>query len=215
MSETQKKFFEIAYKTGTDAWSGLPILEQSMEFILSFPKDAMILDLGCGRGKLDFFLAKSGFKVIGIDNVSEIILLNNQEAKNHGLKGKLGFVEADFSDVPFADSSFDVVIDFGLLQHVVTTDWPKYFGEVTRVLKSGGEYLVVALSKSTSSFYGFKPATSDTDNFEMENVHYHFFSVKEIEDLLGGGFELKDSKEFLTLQFGDPVTFLVASFRKN
>ncbi len=45
-------------------------------------------------------------------------------------------IEADSTDLPFVDASFDVLVSFLMLHHVL--DWPRALAEARRVLRPGG-----------------------------------------------------------------------------
>lgn len=183
-----KEFFETAYRTGSDVWTDKHYRREIFEYLQQIPTDALVLDLGTGRGRWPFAMAETGLRVIGLDFVKNLIDVNNSEAKAKHLEGKLRFVHGDALDIPFADESFDAVTDFGLLQHLPRTDWPRYVGEVHRVLRLGGWYLSVALSKETEKFYDFEPRNSPTGDFEKYDLPYHFFADGEIAHTFGNQF---------------------------
>jgi ubiquinone/menaquinone biosynthesis C-methylase UbiE len=56
-------------------------------------------------------------------------------------------VEAgDVSAMPFADASFDLVLDFGIIHHVPV--WQDAVGEIHRVLRPGGQFLFEEIPKN-------------------------------------------------------------------
>ena len=175
-----KKYFEIAYKNGADIWTHLPIETKGVKLTENLKNGSFILDVGSGRGLFSKRLADSGFKVIGIDFEKNIVQKANSEIKNWGLEEKLKFVEADVLDIPFADSSFDGICDFGLLENLYPEDWEQYANEISRVLKPGGFYLNNSLSRETQHFFEFYPKGSESGDFQKYGVHYHFFTKEEI-----------------------------------
>jgi ubiquinone/menaquinone biosynthesis C-methylase UbiE len=179
----QKKYFEIAYRTGSDKWTHLPFKERGKILMEQLPKGALILDVGCGRGLFDKQLAEAGYSVIGMDFEGDIIKKINEEVKNWGLSGKLKFVEGDVLDIPFTDSSFDAVCDFGLMENLYKEDWEEYVSEINRVLKPGGFYLNISLSRETHQFFEFYPKGSENGEFEKYGVHYHFFKKEEMKEI--------------------------------
>jgi len=178
-----KKFFETAYKTGSDIWTNLPFKDRGKVFMENLPKDSIILDVGAGRGLFAKMLAESGYKVIGIDFEKNIVDKVNSEIKNWNLEGRLRFMEGDALDIPFEDNSFDGICDMGLLDHLYKEDWAQYANEVNRVLKVGGFYLNISFSRETQDFLEFHPKGSDDGDFEKYGVYYHFFNKEEIKNI--------------------------------
>lgn len=178
-----KKYFETAYKTGSDIWTHLPMKARGEILMEQLSPGALVLDVGSGRGLFAKKLAEAGFRVIGIDFEGNIVRKVNQEIKNWGLEGKLKFMEASALDIPFADTSFDGVCDFGLLENLYKEDWGQYASEISRVLKPGGFYLNTSLSRETQSFFEFYPKSSLSGEFQKYGIHYHFFNKDEMTDI--------------------------------
>ncbi len=213
-ADPQKNFFEIAYRTGTDSWTHIPYEISAKHLAEYLPKNALVLDLGSGRGRFPFELAKQGFRVIGLDYVKEVIDKNNDEVRLVGIGSQLRFMEGNVLDIPFTDSSFDAVTDFGVLQHLDRADWETYAHEVKRVLKNGGQYLSVELSRETPQYLTWIPKKSETGDFEFENVKYHFFTESEMSELFKDGFALEDQQN-LFMSDREHAVFLVSRYRKN
>ncbi|MBP6883817.1 MAG: class I SAM-dependent methyltransferase [Candidatus Pacebacteria bacterium] len=178
-----KKYFETAYKTGSDTWPRMPVEIQGVKLMEQLPKDALILDIGSGRGFFAKHMADMGYRVIGIDFEGGIVKKANEEIKSWGLEGKLKFMEANTLDIPFADASFDGACDFGLLENLYSEDWNQYANEVARILKPGGFYLNVSISRETKTFFDFSPKASPTGDVEKYGIHYHFFEPQEIQNI--------------------------------
>ena len=181
-----KKYFETAYKSGADIWTHLPMNAKGEKLTEQLKAGSFILDVGSGRGLFAKQLTEAGYKVIGIDFEKNIVEKTNAEIKNWGLEGKLKFVEADVLDIPFADESFDGICDFGLLENLYPEDWAKYAEELHRVLKPGGFYLNVSLSRETQRFFDFSPKNSESGEFQKYGIHYHFFEKHEINEVFTG-----------------------------
>jgi arsenite methyltransferase len=101
-----------------------------------------ILDIGCGAGVDSIIAAKltgpSG-AVTGIDLVPEMLAGARENARLAGIDNVI-FQESSAEQLPFPDNSFDVVISNGVFNLVV--DKVKALGEVLRVLKSGGRFML-------------------------------------------------------------------------
>lgn len=116
-----------------------------------------ILDIGCGAGIDSIIAAKlvgpSG-AVTGIDLVPEMLARASENARLAGVDN-VTFQESSAEQLPFPDNSFDMVISNGVFNLVV--DKVKALGEVLRVLKPGGRFMLAdqvlagELSKETKA----------------------------------------------------------------
>lgn len=97
-----------------------------------------ILDVGCGYGVLADFLLKAGKlrEYVGLDISSE--RLKVARARLNGLPAGLILGVSEF--LPFRESSFDVVVCCGVLQHVV--DQRKAVNEMSKTTKFGGLLII-------------------------------------------------------------------------
>ncbi|MDP2721118.1 MAG: class I SAM-dependent methyltransferase [Bacteroidales bacterium] len=100
----------------------------------SFYNGKRILDIGCGpRGSLEW--ATMAEERIGIDPLADKYL--KMGAKDH----KMQYIKAYSENLPFSDNYFDVVCSFNSLDHVENLN--KSTSEITRVLKTGGLFLLI------------------------------------------------------------------------
>jgi ubiquinone/menaquinone biosynthesis C-methylase UbiE len=181
--DAQKQYFEIAYRTGSDVWTHIPYHAIALRMLPPLAPNAFILDVGAGRGLWLSKLVDHGYRVIGVDYISEIVRKGNADIKLHNLSERARFIEGDVRDLPLADDSFDATTDIGVLQHLDPADWNRYISELKRVLKPGAMVLNVSLSKETNRFMGFTPKSSAESSFEKFGVGYYFFSNDEIKNL--------------------------------
>ncbi len=210
-----KEHYQTAYQNGADIWTHLPVkMRGAKKLVEKIPPGGAVLDVGSGRGLIAKNLAEMDFKVTGIDFESEIVRKASEEINNWGLEGKLQFIETDVFHMPFLDSSFDGICDFGLLENLHKADWSAYANEINRVLKPGGFYLNVSFSRKTKNFLDFSPINSPDGELEMHNVHYHFFEKEEMEDIFRSKMTLiSDSVEFT--EKPREVALLQTLFQKN
>ena len=209
-----KEHFNVAYKTGADTWTHPSATTEGRMFIEKLTLGANILDVGSGRGFFAKHLADLGFKVIGIDFAKEAVEKANENVVDWGLEGKLKFVGADTLEIPFVDASFDAVCDFGLFETLYTEDWPKYINEISRVLKPGGLYLNVSLSRETHHFFEFTPKAGVDVDFEKYGIHYHFFGEDEMKTIFLNKLEVISQKtEFAKID--GKIILLETLFKKK
>ncbi|KAH8807479.1 ubiE/COQ5 methyltransferase [Xylogone sp. PMI_703] len=112
--------------------------QNSAAFLLPYIKpNHTILDVGCGPGSItaDFAALVPQGKVIGGDNVSDILEQASALADSRGLKN-ISFQTIDANKLPFPDNSFDIVFAHQVLQHV--NDPVGILKEMRRVAKPGG-----------------------------------------------------------------------------
>jgi 2-polyprenyl-6-hydroxyphenyl methylase/3-demethylubiquinone-9 3-methyltransferase len=100
-------------------------------------RDRRVLDLGCGGGMLSEPMRLAGARVTGID-ISENAL---RAARVHSLGSGLyiDYLRSPAEQLPFADATFDTVVAFDVLEHVI--DLGMTISEVSRVLKPGGRFV--------------------------------------------------------------------------
>lgn len=179
----QRNYFEIAYRTGSDVWTHIPYHHIAMQVLPPLAPDAMVLDLGAGRGLWISKLVADGNRAIGLEYIPEMVRKGNQDIKLHGFADRARFIEGDVRDIPLVDQSFDAVTDIGTVQHLDPVDWDQYASEIRRVVKPGGYVMTVVLSKETPRFLGLFPKKSPQNQFEKFNVSYYFFTKEEMNTL--------------------------------
>lgn len=192
MSDSQKDYFDRAYRTGSDVWSHLPYQSALLSLLPKLEKEAFVLDLGGGRGIWAQKLLGLGYRVLGIDYIPSIVHQVNKDLQLEGLSDRGRFVVGDVLDIPFTDQSFEMATDIGTMQHILPEDWEQYAIEVARVTKSKGWYVNVSLSKETTQFLTWNPKKSDESRFEKFDVSYYFFSEDELEKIFQKDFRVHE-----------------------
>jgi len=127
------------------------------------------LDLGCGIGACTWYLAREGFRTIGLDGSIEglkraCVLLEKENLKAQlvraaGLSPGTGFgvhapgvpllVHGDFLVLPFKDNYFDVTVDVCSIQHNLLEHMQNTLVEVCRVLKKGGLHFSMMVTRDS------------------------------------------------------------------
>src|SRR5512146_274426 len=92
-----------------------------------------VLDYGCGSGQLGIYLAMRGARVAGFDLSPEGIRVARQAAVQYGLE--CDFRALDAEQLDFGDDSFDLVVGFGVLHHVIK--YPGASIQLRRVMRRG------------------------------------------------------------------------------
>ncbi len=105
-----------------------------------------VLDLGSGTGRNANYIAKLGNSVEGLEISATAVRLAQERAKALGVDAH--FRVADMGvKYPFADQSFEVVIDVTSSNSLNEKEREVYLNEIMRVLKPGGYLFVKALCK--------------------------------------------------------------------
>jgi SAM-dependent methyltransferase len=113
------------------------------ELTLAADLGATVVDVGCGTGRLEPYLAAKGLAPSGIDLSPEMIRVARRDHPG------FGFDVADLRDLPFGDASLAGVVCWYSLMFLAPSDRPAAFGELARVVKPGG-YLVTAFKAGDS-----------------------------------------------------------------
>jgi ubiquinone/menaquinone biosynthesis C-methylase UbiE len=101
------------------------------------------LDLGAGVGRISRLLATRKIDVVALDNSREMLAQLTNEATKAKLSARITTVHAVSTETPLADKSCDLVICFGLLEHLPEMERNHTIGEAARVVKPAGRILVV------------------------------------------------------------------------
>jgi SAM-dependent methyltransferase len=107
---------------------------RSAFFALVPPAGSATLEIGCGEGRVARDLAARGHRVTGVDAAPT--LLRAAAAAHAGGR----YLVADAADLPFEDSSFDLVVAYNSLMDV--QDMPGAVREAARVLQPHGRLCV-------------------------------------------------------------------------
>jgi ubiquinone/menaquinone biosynthesis C-methylase UbiE len=208
----QKQYFERAYQTGSDIWTHIPYWNMAETMLPPLEKDALILDIGAGRGLWAMKLVERGFKVLGIDYIESIVHKVNRDIVKEGYTDRARFMVSNALDMPFTDVGFDMATDIGTLQHIPSADWGYYVDELLRVLKPHAYYLNVSLSQKTHSFLGWHPHVDKGREFSKFGVDYHFLSIGEISHIFENDFIFIDQQFESYDSHSDPHDDIVLVF---
>lgn len=146
--------FDDAYRQSTknnrqDRWTrDFAIIQKG--FVSRLPKmlkRGRVLDMGCGIGNVDIYLAQKGFQTYGFDASPAALAEAKKNAINFKVVGNTHFVLADtLKTLPFEKESFDACVDIGLLHHIRPEETSLYLNNLLAVLKQGGYYFLEVFS---------------------------------------------------------------------
>ncbi|HEY0707689.1 MAG TPA: methyltransferase domain-containing protein [Polyangia bacterium] len=146
-----KPWFEEAFDE--DYLRTLPFLtpEQTLrevEFLkdsFKLPRDAELLDVGCGYGRHAIELGQGGYRVTGIDLSLPLLIRAADEAQRRALS--VNFIHADMREMAFDaqfDGAYSFLTSFGYFDEETNL---KVASSIFRALKPGGRFLLDLLNR--------------------------------------------------------------------
>lgn len=118
---------------------------------LRMVRSGSALDLGCGPGHLALRLARQapGLDVTGLDLADDMLSRATSCAQAAGIGSRVRFRKGNVEDIPFSDTSFDLVVSTLSLHH-----WAEpvaALDEIARVLKPGGAFIIFDLRRDLAA----------------------------------------------------------------
>ncbi len=110
--------------------------------------DGRVLDVGTGTGSIAIGFAQGipGVQVVGLDLSDVVLDLARDNAQKSEISVRVTFEKGDAQDMPFEDTTFDLVISSDTL-HLIENPI-KMFDEVHRVLKPQGMFCISDFRRS-------------------------------------------------------------------
>ena len=173
---------------------------------LEIKPDDIILDVGCGGGININRMAEKAKKVYGVDYSIESIKLSREVNKDFIGQGKVEVLEGNVQALPFQDNSFDIITAFETVYF-----WPnieKSFGEVKRVLKPGGTFMMGMESNGSENIpmkiskklidmevYSDDELTGFLKANDYSNITVYLRDAKNREEIIKANGEVKRIKD--------------------
>lgn len=127
-----------------------------------------VLDFGCGNGENGIYAAQCGAEVMGIDISPEGVANANLNAKQAGVDDHCRFEVMDGENMVFADNTFDLAVEYGVLHHM---DLDKAMAELNRVLKIDGEMICVEALRHNPIIHWYRKRTPHLrTQWEVEHI---------------------------------------------
>jgi ubiquinone/menaquinone biosynthesis C-methylase UbiE len=131
-SLVKKGYDRIAEEYQADR-HGFDHVKELEEFASLLPKNAKVLDVGCGAGvPVAKFLVDSGFEVVGVDFSENMLRLARKNMP------QISLIRKDMTKLDFADNSFDGLTAFYSIIHVPREKHSLLFKSFNRILKPNG-----------------------------------------------------------------------------
>ena len=164
-----------------------------------------ILDVGCASGRMANEISKiyPKAKITAIDVYKKTI--------NYGKKTypHIKFIQADAHKLPFNKNSFDLVINYEVIEHVV--DPLTVLKEIRRVIKNKGT-AIVTMDSGNWLFRIVWWISEKTISKVWQGAHLHPFKHTELEKVIKkAGFKIK--RKYFS-HFGMEVSFVLNPNKK-
>ena len=160
---------------------------------LHIKKESRILNVGCGNSEFSEKMYDEGYNHnYNIDICQNVI--DYMKSRNKDKKG-LHFDVMDVCDMSYKDETFDLIVDKSTIDALLCGDHSfmivaKMLKEISRVLKTGGYYVIISYGKPESrmihlerdhlafetQIYTIKRQDEDEQN--QEKIHYVYICKK-------------------------------------
>lgn len=211
LEEVARRYFESERVVNHYFRNGHRVgLWKSEEILLTrtFAKEAHLLDLGCGTGRIAFGLEKLGYVNVSGADYSES-MIQGARTIAEAIGSRVNFFQADARELPWEEESFEgIIFGFnGFFMIPGTAAREKALGEIHRVLKPGGYFVFTGHDRSLPSQAShwnqiasqWQAGTHSKNSLEFGDVvedaglgtmYIHSTALEDTAQLLGkGGFK--------------------------
>jgi ubiquinone/menaquinone biosynthesis C-methylase UbiE len=109
------------------------------------PAGGDLLDVPCGFGRHSVPLARANLRVVGVDRSASLLA---EAGRRVGGERWPKLVQADYRELPFADESFDAVLNlFSSLGYLGDEQDVDVLGEIRRVLRPGARLVIETMHR--------------------------------------------------------------------
>jgi cyclopropane fatty-acyl-phospholipid synthase-like methyltransferase len=139
----QKLFFNLAYYQKPVWDTGISPPELVDYITTHTPGKA--LELGCGTGTNAITLAKSGWRVTGVDFALRAVKIARNKAQR--TRVQVDFQLDNVTRLESITGPFDLILDIGCFHSLPTNTHPQYMANIERLLSPTGTYLLYVFFK--------------------------------------------------------------------
>lgn len=150
---TKDYFSEIDERFFSSVRSFLPWHTTPFDTLIPFEtmRDRDVLEIGVGHGSTASLLAPVARSYVGIDLTTEATEMSKKRFSLFNISGTI--LQMDAEAMTFPDNSFDFIWSWGVIHH--SADTHAILKEMHRVLRPGGQSIVMVYYRSWWSYYLF------------------------------------------------------------
>ncbi len=170
------------------------VIKNRLTALVALRPKERALDLGCGTATLTIMLKRSQpeAEVVGLDGDPDVLKIARKKIREADLGIDLD--EGTTTDLPYPDTSFDVVVTSLMLHHLKTEEKKKALKEIHRVLSGGGRLLVMDLDKPHNPLMYLISLVIGRLEESSDNIKGHIPQFIE-----GAGFAVENLDRFSTV----------------
>jgi ubiquinone/menaquinone biosynthesis C-methylase UbiE len=189
--ELDSRIFQPRYMRLTVAEADGRPFSRYVEFDALAGKD--VLEVGCGSGIAVQLFAEAGANVTAVDLTPWAVGTTRARLDAFGLGGEV--LEADGEDLPFPDTSFDLVFSWGVIHH--TTDMARALSELVRVCRPGGKLVLMLYHRRSLFFVAYRGLARFLPVARRLGFHFEGARAGEREGLIARHFTRREVEQML------------------
>ena len=158
--KTPQEFWQERYAAQSGETSGKPTHTLERFATGRSPGDA--LDLGCARGDDVVWLAKQGWRVLGVDIAEAALAHTASNAERNGVRDRVRLERCDLSE-SFPEGLFDLVTA-SFLQTPFDFPWEAVIARAAEAIRTGG--MLVTVTHQRVAPWSWQPCKQDLPGAE-------------------------------------------------
>ncbi len=174
----------------------IPPFHLVSKFFEQIPK-GLVLDIGAGKGRNSFFLAKNNFSVEAIDMSKDNVENIKRMSKRHNW-----LIEArcsDFRKFRFIPSKYSSILAIQCFNFVKKSEFNKIIEKIKNSLNADGILIISVFTTADSTYKKLKkkyrPIEENTFYSKKTPHWWHFFKKNELRKYFKSGYKILYHKE--------------------
>ena len=172
-----------AFDLIADEWNGrraspMPALAL---FLPMMPRDAEVMDAGCGNGRNACVIASKSAHLVCLDSSEKMLGFARKNVKRKNVR----FIRASITKLPLPSASIDAAFYPAVLHLLDASQRKKAFREMRRVLRPGGKAFITVWNKDQQKFHEQRskkefPVMWKKKDGSAVARHYYFYTASEL-----------------------------------